>query len=353
MGNGQHAIAAIEIDHIPKGSRLPVLGLLISRVQLQQRNYEPAMELSDGILATVEAGSQESDFALLNLMTLHFQAGSAERSRSLATRLQQTTSNEQLRLIAEGTALMLGAGQSGSLATFSTHLRLMAEQQRGVYPHYFGVTMLNLAVNQTLQDDPRSAIQSSNEAIEALDGTSSRLELSAALVARAVALTLIGELEESHATVERASGVDEIETLLERADLLDSFDKTGSGEVDLDSLAERSEANARLLFNLQCAWFYARRGRDQEARVFVHSQESQDVFLFPGQATLYLVTEAYVAAASQSPIAEMLCDRAYSAAKYKAQLPGCVLPNFCGLSARVRPSSVRQSNPSEWHPLGM
>ena len=144
-------------------------------------------------------------------------------------------------------ALMLGAGQSGSIATLSTHLRLMAEQQRGVYPHYFGVTMLNLAINQTLQDDPRSAIESSNEAIEALDGTSSRMELSAALVARAVALTLIGESEESHATVERASGVDEIETILERADLLDSFVRPDAAKSILDSLAERPEASARLL----------------------------------------------------------------------------------------------------------
>ena len=86
------------------------------------------------------------------------------------------------------------------------------------------------------------------------------MELSAALIARAVALTLVGQSDESRATVERASIVDEIETVLERADLLDSFLNPEAAKSILDALAERPEANARLLFNLQCAWFYGRRG---------------------------------------------------------------------------------------------
>ena len=229
----------------------------------------------------------------------------------------------------------------------------MAERQRGVHPHYFGVTMLNLAINPTLQDDPRSAIESSNEAIDALDGTSSRIELSAALVARAVALTLIGESEESHATVERASGVDEIETKLERADLLDSFVRPDAAKSILDSLAERPEASARLLLNLQCAWFYARRGRHQEALASVQRVESQDEILFPGQATLYLVTEAYVAVASQTPSAETLCDRAYAAAKQQGATRWMRVAQLLGPSARVRPqfSSAIQSigSASPWN----
>ena len=49
------------------------------------------MALSDGILAMVEAGSLESDLALLNLMTIQLQAGSTESSQSLATRLREST----------------------------------------------------------------------------------------------------------------------------------------------------------------------------------------------------------------------------------------------------------------------
>jgi len=320
MGSGQHAAAVEEIDQVPEEMQLPILSLLTSRVQMQQRDYEPAIAISHAILETVEPGSQESDHALLNLVTLYLQAGSAGKSRSLATRLRETTSSDQLRLIAEGTRLMLAAGGNGSLAAVTRHLLQMAQQQQGVHPHYYGVTMLNLAVNQMLEDDPESALATSNEAIEALEGTSSRIELSAALVARAFALTLSGRVEESRSIVERASIVDEIEVAFERADLLDSFIDPDAARSVLDSLAERPEATARLLFNLQCAWFYARRGKDQEAKASVAKLESQVEFMFIGQATLCRLTEAYVAVASGAANGPELCDVAYVAARQQGAL---------------------------------
>ncbi|MEA2620117.1 MAG: hypothetical protein QOC97_890, partial [Chloroflexota bacterium] len=320
MGSGQHAAAVEEIDQVPEEMRLPVLSLLTSRVQMQQRDYEPAIAISLAILETVEPGSQESDHALLNLVTLYLLAGSAGQSRSLATRLRETTSSDQLRLIAEGTRLMLAAGDTGSLASVTRHLQLMAQQQQGVHPHYYGVTMLNLAVNQMLEDDPESALATSNEAIEALEGTSSRMELSAALVARAFALTLSGRVEESRPIVERASIVDEIEVAFERADLLDSFIDPDAAKAVLDSLAERPEANARLLFNVQCAWFYARRGRNEEAKASAAKLASQVEFMFIGQATLCRLTEAYVAVASGAPNGPELCDIAHLAAKQQGAL---------------------------------
>ncbi len=315
MGSGQHTAAAEEIDQIPRDVRLPVLSLLISRVQLQERNYEPAMALSRAILAAVEPGSQESDYALLNLATIHLQAGSAEDSKSLAARLRETTSNDVLRHIAEGTALILAAGQTGSIPAMSRHLEQMAHRQRGVHPHFYGVTMLNLANSQILQDDPESALVSSNEAIEALEGTSSRMELSAALVARAVALTLAGRSEEAWATVERASTVDENETVLERGDLFDSFLNPDAAKSMLDSLAERPEASARLLFNLQSAWYSGRRGKYQDAQSTAEKLDSPVAFLYPGQATFCLVTKAYVAVASGSAPGPAQSAQAYTAAR--------------------------------------
>ena len=258
------------------------------------------MALSRAILATVEPGSQESDYALLNLATLHLQGGSLENSKSHATRLQETTSNEVLRLIGEGTALMLAAAQAGSIPDVSRHLELMASRQRGVHPHFYGVTMLNLAESQILGDAPASALVSSNEAIEALEGTSSRMELSAALAARAMALTLAGRADEARATVQRASVIDERETILDRADLLDSFLDPDASKSILDSLAERSEAHAQLLFNLQSAWYFGRRGRNEEAQATAARLDAHSVFVNQGQATFCLVTSAYVAVASGS-----------------------------------------------------
>ena len=81
MGSGQHAIAIEEIERVPPDSRLPVLGLVTSRIQMQRRDYRAAIEASHSILETVEPGSQESDYALLNLVTLYLQSGLGNESR--------------------------------------------------------------------------------------------------------------------------------------------------------------------------------------------------------------------------------------------------------------------------------
>jgi hypothetical protein len=76
-------------------------------IQLQRRDYEPAIRLSTALLGDVVPGSPESDHALLNLVTLYLQSGRDRESRDMAERLRETTSNEQLRLIAEGTVFMI------------------------------------------------------------------------------------------------------------------------------------------------------------------------------------------------------------------------------------------------------
>ena len=46
------------------------------------------------------------------------------------------------------------AAATGSIPEMSRHLEIMANRQRGVHPHFYGVTMLNLADSQILQDAP-------------------------------------------------------------------------------------------------------------------------------------------------------------------------------------------------------
>ena len=58
---------------IPPDARIPVLDLVNSRIQLQRRDFESAITLSHRVLEGVEPGSDESDYALLNLVTLYFQ----------------------------------------------------------------------------------------------------------------------------------------------------------------------------------------------------------------------------------------------------------------------------------------
>ncbi len=80
MGGGQHAAAIEEIDRVPEAVRPPVLNLVVSRIRLQRRDYSSAIEMSRAVLDTVEPGSQESDFALLNLVTLYMQSGLRRQS---------------------------------------------------------------------------------------------------------------------------------------------------------------------------------------------------------------------------------------------------------------------------------
>ena len=100
---------------------------------------------------------------------------------------------------------MLG-GQLGRAASMRrAQLLAMADRQRGVYPHYFGVTMLNLAVTAILKTNP-AAIELRQRSHRALEETSSRIELSAALMAKATALTMLGRGQSSaRVEIERAS----------------------------------------------------------------------------------------------------------------------------------------------------
>jgi DNA-binding SARP family transcriptional activator len=315
MGAGQHAAAIEEIDRVPESSRPPVLDLVVSRIKLQRRDYSSAIELSRAVLETVEPGTQESDFALLNLITLYMQSGLAKDARAAASLLAKSTRSEQLCEIAGGAMLMLDASATGSIEALTSHLVRMAEHQRGVHPHYLGVTTLNLAINYLLADQPDLAIGAAEEAIEALSETSSRIELSAALMARANPLTLLGRETEAREAVENAIAVDEMEVALERADLADSYVEPESAWPMIDWLAERSGLGAKAMSDLQRAWFFARRGRYAEANTAAAAVESLDQAVIPGMAAFVQLTLAYVAVASRSPDADRLSQVAYEAAR--------------------------------------
>lgn len=296
MGSGQHSTAVEEIDRIPEDAHLAVFGLVTSRIHLQMREHKAVIELSNAILDGVEPGSQESDYALLNLITVHMQDGFGQRSEPLVRRLRETTSNEQLRLIAEGTGLMLDAVLDGDIEAFARHLRSMAERQRGSHPHYFGVTMLNLANNSICQDQPTLAADFADQAIEALAETSSKIELAAALMAKGYALTLLGRTADAQAAVEGARNVDELEATFERADLADSFVDPETAWPLLESLrnAAGSNSDARISYGLQSAWHHARRGRYLEATAVLADLPDYHGAAVLAQASVRRVTAAYV-----------------------------------------------------------
>ena len=88
---------------------------------------------------------------------------------------------------------------SGNLDTLLPISCCMAEQQRGVFPHHFGVTTLNLGLVSILQDRPFDALAELDEASGALEATSAAIETSSLFVLRAAVLAQLGRLIDADA----------------------------------------------------------------------------------------------------------------------------------------------------------
>ena len=92
------------------------------------------------------------------------------------------------------------------------HLASIVSSREDSTPTFYGVTQLNLSINEVNQDGPSwQPSDVPREAIEALEGTSSRMELSAAYADPAHPLTLLGHLDEAQAASSKAAELDELE----------------------------------------------------------------------------------------------------------------------------------------------
>ena len=236
-------------------------------------------------------------------MTLSLQQAGRGRTVPLVERLRETTSDDDLRLIADGINWYSTRRMRGSFDAVASHLRLMADRHRGIHNHYYGVTMLNLAITSTIQDDLPAALESADEAVEALETTSSYIELAAALMARAYVLTLLGNEADARQAMNRAATIDELEVSFEKAELADSYVDPSGAEALLAILNGHQGLIPRGQFAIQAAWFYARRGQHEEAARVLSASSTDDVTLVAHRSA-YLAAKAYLELASGSPSAE-------------------------------------------------
>jgi DNA-binding SARP family transcriptional activator len=317
MGSGQYAAADDFIERVPPESRAPGLKLVYARMELQRGEFERALAVSNEVLEAAGAGSTEGDYALLNLVAMHIHAGNGAQARTFVKQLRSSSSSEQMRLIADGIGLMLAASSGGSLEATAHQLRNMADMQRGSHPHYFGVTMLNLAILANLQDDPKAAAGFASEAIEALQETSSKIELSAALMTKSTALSMLGEPEQSRSAADLSLSMGHAEAALERADSLDNFEKPDAALSMLEVVegSPRLNRNDQFALVIQSARYLTRRGRHEEAQSRIDQLLPAVDGTAIGQSVVFAVTRAYVAVAAGARESGELADAAYVLAK--------------------------------------
>jgi LuxR family maltose regulon positive regulatory protein len=317
MGSGQYAVAAGYMDEIPAALRPAGLNLVRSRIDMQQGAHDSAIALSSAVLDEVAPGSQESDHALLNLATMSMHAGQTADALLHLDRLLATSTNEHLRLIADGMSLMIAASGTGNLDVLARQLVEIAERQRGTRQQYFGVAMLNLAIVAILQDNPTIAVEHARQAIEALEQTSSRIELSSAIMTKATALAMLGRADEADREARRASDFGQMEAALERADFADSYQGPDDAGAILEAADGRLDLNRndRCSLALQLSRYLSRRTRHQEADARLIDAQPAASGAVLGQAIALLTTSAYAAVAAGSTDGEAKAQEASHAAR--------------------------------------
>jgi DNA-binding SARP family transcriptional activator len=227
MGNGQYALAEAFIGPISPERRPSGFELILSRVDMQQGDYEAAIAASQAVLDSGTADAVQRDHALLNLVTLHLNCGNGEPALWFARQLERVTIDPNLRSIADVTVAMLLAQSESDLDAVNRRLRAMAQSQRMSSSHHFGVTMLNLGLISLVQDRLQDAVREVVDAIEALESTTDAVERSASTVLHIAILLRLGKPDQARTlattlTADR-SGFIPNETYVEAADAFDTY----------------------------------------------------------------------------------------------------------------------------------
>ena len=244
MGNGQYALAEAFIGPISAERRPAGVDLIQSRVDMQQGDYEAAIAASQAVLDSGVTDPVQRDHALLNLLAANFNYGNGERALEWARQLESSTTDENLRSIAAVSAAILVARTEADVDAISRRLRLMAERQHSSSSHYYGVTMLNLAMNSVVQDRLEDALTEAGVAIDALEATTGDIEHSAARSVRAAILLRLGKDADAVGLAARMTSDSTRyvpnEAIAEAADAFDSYGSRVTALALLDRISSPS-----------------------------------------------------------------------------------------------------------------
>jgi DNA-binding SARP family transcriptional activator len=215
---------------------------------MQQGDYEAAIAASQAVLDSGTADPIQRDHALLNLVAANFNSGHGEIALDFARNLEAATVDPNIRAIAEMSQALILVQTEGDLDSINRRLRSMAASQREKSSHYYGVTMLNLALNSVVQDRLDDALGEVAEAVDALEATTGAIEQSAAGVLRTAILLRLGRIDEAKAFVpDLEAGAAKFIPYESFADAADAFDSYGSRVVALSILDRVGDASTQTL----------------------------------------------------------------------------------------------------------
>jgi DNA-binding SARP family transcriptional activator len=244
MGNGQYALAEGFIGPSSMDHRPSSFDLILSRVDMQQGDYEAAIAASQAVLDSGVMDPVQRDHALLNLITLSVNVGDGEKAGALARRLEALTADPNLRSIAGVTVSLLEAQTEAAIDSVNRRLRAMAETQRSTSSHHFGVTMLNLALISLVQDRLQDASHEVAAAIEAFESTTGDVELSASVVLQIGVLMRLGRTGQARDLVASLNGDASrfipTEVFSDAADAFDSYGPSLIAHSVLDQVGDAS-----------------------------------------------------------------------------------------------------------------
>ncbi len=319
MGDGQYSAAEGFIERAHPSERSARFDVILSRVDMQQGDYQAAIAASTAVLDSTSSGPIERDHALLNLVTLYLNYGDGDRAVTYAEQLE-ASQDPNLARIARASQAMVTGSETDDIDRINRLLTTMARHQRSARPHHFAVSQYNLASNLVVQDQPVDALEELEPALEVLESGSAAIELAAARIRSAEALAMTGRVAEAKIKVALSqvtgASYQEDEIAIGVADVYDSYIDPGVADSLFSNLHIRriTTPAGRRLAALSNARMLARRGRhDEAAEVLLSYPSGRPSHL--GIESELRATRAFVAVAGHNQDAASLADDAITHAR--------------------------------------
>jgi ATP/maltotriose-dependent transcriptional regulator MalT/DNA-binding SARP family transcriptional activator len=218
LATGAYASAETLVAALPNATASFLRAIVLSRVALKAGDSEAAQRHASAALAL----EPSSDVAIWNSLMVNLSCGSLDGLRSYAAQLREVPSTRFRQISAEAAVAMIESSVDGPLdLAVDVQIRAGDEAARSGQRHFFGVSRVNAAQMRRVRGDAVGVLELADVAIQALEATSSGIELVSARLVRAWALAHLGEMVEARAELGRAEShaVRRLEFAFEAADI--------------------------------------------------------------------------------------------------------------------------------------